>query len=447
MTLRRQAAAKVGWYYYAYIYIGMIHLNNKKIFFRSRLNLWGLLLSVVLAPCVGLLQAQNVIGGSTADPTAILDLQSSSRGLLMPRMTTAQRAAIVNPAVGLMIYNTSLACVEVNAGTAGSPDWTCLFVLAGQVATLDCSANVGITSLLAGIELTATTFSIPYTGGAGGFYSSQTVASTGVAGLTATIAAGAFNHGSGSVTCTITGTPAEAGVASFALSIGGKDCSLSLPVIACGAYVASGVWKEFMCHNLGANTQANPFVPSWELIGNYYQWGRNPGCFGRDGIDGSNPCSSPVYGAAGPWGSTTANDNAGAITGWNTTVAPTGAWQDGVKTANDPCPAGFRMPTKAQWDGVANSSLNTREFVGTWTESSTSYTSGIKFGSSLLLPAAGRRSNSNGTLGNRGSYGYYWSSTEDGTTTGSKAPFFEVDIAGEGSVPRSTGMPVRCVAF
>ncbi len=424
----------------------MIHLNNKKIFFRSRLNLWGLLLSVVLAPCVGLLQAQNVIGGSTADPTAILDLQSSSRGLLMPRMTTAQRAAIVNPAVGLMIYNTSLACVEVNTGTAGSPDWTCLFVLAGQVATLDCSANVGITSLLAGIELTATTFSIPYTGSGGGFYSSQTVASTGVAGLTATIAAGAFNHGSGSVTCTITGTPAEAGVASFALSIGGKDCSLSLPVIACGAYVASGVWKEFMCHNLGANTQANPFVPSWELIGNYYQWGRNPNCFGRDGIDDTNPCSSPVYGAAGPWGSTSANDNAGAITGWNTTVAPDGAWQDGVKTANDPCPAGFRVPTKAQWDGVANSSLNTRTFIGTWSFSSTNYSSGIRFGSSLLLPAAGFRSNSNGTLTNRGSSGAYWSSTENTSTYAWTLSFSSGNATTNLSLNRTNGFSVRCIA-
>ena len=326
----------------------MIHSLHKKIL-PLRISLWGLLLSVILACQAGQLQAQNAIGGSVADPSAILNLQGNDKGVLIPRMTTAQRTAIANPAVGLMIYNTSLGCVEVNAGTPGNPDWNCLFALAGEVATIDCGAATGIISLIKNNPVSDLSLSIPYTGASGGFYSSQTVASTGVTGLTATISAGRFSYDTGNISCSITGTPTEDGVATFALSIGRQDCSLSLPVIAgCGAYVASSVWKEFMCHNLGANTQANPFIPSWELIGNYYQWGRNPTCFGRDGIDAPNPCSSPVYGVAGPWGKTTANDNAGAITGWSTTDAANGAWLDGSKTVNDPCPTGWRVPTAAQ---------------------------------------------------------------------------------------------------
>ncbi|MCE2821587.1 MAG: hypothetical protein LW693_04075, partial [Saprospiraceae bacterium] len=43
----------------------------------------------------------------------------------------------------------------------------------------------------------------------------------------------------------------------------------------CGAYIAPGEWKEFMCYNLGAaNPKADPFIPSWEINGGYWQWGQ-----------------------------------------------------------------------------------------------------------------------------------------------------------------------------
>ncbi|EQC49096.1 concanavalin A-like lectin/glucanases family protein [Bacteriovorax sp. BSW11_IV] len=45
------------------------------------------------------------IGGTTADSSAIFDIQSNSKGLLPPRMTTAQRNAISSPAEGLMVYD------------------------------------------------------------------------------------------------------------------------------------------------------------------------------------------------------------------------------------------------------------------------------------------------------------------------------------------------------
>ena len=42
----------------------------------------------------------------TKDPAAILQLDTTTQGLLPPRMTTAQRDAIDSPPDGLMIYNT-----------------------------------------------------------------------------------------------------------------------------------------------------------------------------------------------------------------------------------------------------------------------------------------------------------------------------------------------------
>ena len=44
--------------------------------------------------------------GAKADTSAMLDIASTSKGLLAPRMTTAQKSAIVTPATGLLIYQT-----------------------------------------------------------------------------------------------------------------------------------------------------------------------------------------------------------------------------------------------------------------------------------------------------------------------------------------------------
>ncbi|MCB9336650.1 MAG: hypothetical protein H6577_00820 [Lewinellaceae bacterium] len=52
-------------------------------------------------------QTDNVgIGTTTPDPSAALDVQSIDKGVLIPRMTTAQREAIASPATGLKVYDT-----------------------------------------------------------------------------------------------------------------------------------------------------------------------------------------------------------------------------------------------------------------------------------------------------------------------------------------------------
>ncbi len=53
--------------------------------------------------------AQNVginEDGSDADASAILDVKSTTKGMLIPRMTEAQRTAIASPATGLLVYQT-----------------------------------------------------------------------------------------------------------------------------------------------------------------------------------------------------------------------------------------------------------------------------------------------------------------------------------------------------
>jgi len=58
-------------------------------------------------------QGVTIGANSPAHPTAALEVKSSTGGVLLPRLTTAQRNALANPAVGLLIYNTTHECVEV----------------------------------------------------------------------------------------------------------------------------------------------------------------------------------------------------------------------------------------------------------------------------------------------------------------------------------------------
>lgn len=48
-----------------------------------------------------------LIGGSTLTTSAILDLQSTTRAFIPPRMTTTQRDAITSPSAGMVVYNTT----------------------------------------------------------------------------------------------------------------------------------------------------------------------------------------------------------------------------------------------------------------------------------------------------------------------------------------------------
>lgn len=61
--------------------------------------------------------------GSNPDNSAMLDVKSTSKGMLIPSMTLAQRDAISNPANGLLIYCLTNNNFFSNAGTPASPNW------------------------------------------------------------------------------------------------------------------------------------------------------------------------------------------------------------------------------------------------------------------------------------------------------------------------------------
>ena len=380
------------------------------------------------------LNAQTVLGGETPDNSAILDLQSNSKGLLLPRLTTAQRAAIVNPQTGLLIYNTSLNCVEINVGTPVVPSWNCLETyVPGTISALYCDSAVVSGILMPNVQASGVSAKVPYTGGNGGPHNGQSVASTGVTGLTATLSAGNFANGADSLTYIISGTPSAADTASFALNIGGKSCTLELTVAAAGssctccAKINATDYKNFMCHNLGAaNTSADPLTPSWEINGGYWQWGR------------------AAQAAAGPTGAGAGETNEGPVSGWDSSYPADGSWLDASKSGNDPCPSGFRVPTKDQWAAVVAN--NTQTPLGSWGSSSTNYSSGRTLGAKLMLPGTGWRVGTNGSLINRGFSGLYWSSTH---TVDEEAWSLYLDSGGatwDYTDDRRRGFSIRCIA-
>lgn len=71
--------------------------------------------------------------GTNPDPSAILDVESTDKGFLPPRMTTAQRDGITSPANGLVVYNIDADCLQTNNGTPSAPVWECLGVVQSSI--------------------------------------------------------------------------------------------------------------------------------------------------------------------------------------------------------------------------------------------------------------------------------------------------------------------------
>src|SRR4051812_5061400 len=65
-------------------------------------------------------QNQNVgIGTTTPDASSILDLKANNKGFLAPRLTSAQRSSLTNPAEGLLVYDITAECFYVFKRTQG----------------------------------------------------------------------------------------------------------------------------------------------------------------------------------------------------------------------------------------------------------------------------------------------------------------------------------------
>ena len=459
---------------------------------------WCLLFAFAVAPLYG----QTTMGGTTPNASAELDVQSTSRGMLPPRLTTAQRNAIVNPATGLLIFNTTLNCVEMNIGTPTSPAWGCFnttntvtaasatpTVCRNAVITPITHTTTGATGIgtatglpsgltatwasntitISGTPTAAGTFnySIPLTGGLGSAQATGTITvafntvsaatsipvlpintaltpitltTTGATGIgTPTGLPAGVTASWASNTITISGTPTVSGTLNYTIPLTG----------GCGSVNATGTivvepadCGAFIAAGVWKTFKCHNLGASLSADPFTPSWRLN-GNYYQWGI-------KSIAGAAPTDGTTIAGANIEAITGWNTTAAANDAWSDASKTSNDPCPTGMRLPTSDEWGGVMNPGLNpSTTSVGTWTISVTNYTSGLLIGSvtrGLFLPAAGLRSAGNGSLSFRGLEGHYWSSTQGGNSTNAVILNFDRLDRNISTSSRTLGASVRCIS-
>jgi uncharacterized protein (TIGR02145 family) len=204
--------------------------------------------------------------------------------------------------------------------------------------------------------------------------------------------------------------------------------------------VVSSTGRIWMDRNLGA-TQVATSSEDFASFGDLYQWGRAADghqVVVRDAAtqgNGNTPPAGSSSTASGPVasGSEGANFIVSSLdwlstqddVRWNTgtVIAP-------VKTANDPCPAGYRIPTVTELD---NERLS-------WTDN----TGVAAFNSPLKLTLGGKRDSSNGTLNDVKSVGFYWSSD---ALSGSSSTHLVITsgAASNSGRGRADGLSVRCI--
>lgn len=192
------------------------------------------------------------IGTTTPDNSAKLDVTATNKGALLPRIpltSATDQTTIPSPAIGLLVYNTGTAGLTYKGYVFwNGAEWRTFNNSSsdtGTVGIMMCgSASLSPSSYKAGVPYTGA-MTIPYTGGNGGAYPAQTVGP--ISGLTATLSAGNFNNGSGTLVYTISGTPTVTSpvTTTFPLNVGGQSCN---------ATVGSGNQNQLDIGGISANT-------------------------------------------------------------------------------------------------------------------------------------------------------------------------------------------------
>ncbi|MEI7619962.1 MAG: prepilin-type N-terminal cleavage/methylation domain-containing protein [Candidatus Falkowbacteria bacterium] len=224
----------------------------------------------------------------------------------------------------------------------------------------------------------------------------------------------------------ITGTPVAAmNQTTYTItatnSSGSVSFDLALSVYGTVTGVSGGVWLD---RNLGATQVAISSTDS-AAYGDLYQWGR--------AADGHQIRTSNAIASLSPT-DTPGHDsfiiNINSPYDWRSTQNDN-LWQ-GVNGINNPCPAGFRIPTETE--------LNTE--ASNW--SPPMYVSSA-FASPLKLTVAGDRGMTFGSssVSEVGVLGVYWSSTVNGT--GSRGLYFFGGGRYMADTPRTTAFSVRCI--
>ena len=213
-----------------------------------------LLFTVLFAAFV--INAQNVAinnDGSSAVASAMLEVKSSSKGLLIPRMSSADRSAIVLPALGLLVFDTNTNTIWAYNGTS----WSNLTSAGGGSLTLPFNQTVnepstafkitntsgaiqGISSNISTAALSGTNNS---TGGIGVIGSSSAATGIGVSGQSS-VGTGIFGLSADGVGVKASSTNGLALQVNGNVKISGGNTNPSNGAVLTSDANGNAVWKE-----------------------------------------------------------------------------------------------------------------------------------------------------------------------------------------------------------
>ena len=195
----------------------------------SVISMKRIIFSFLAVVIISQANAQMKVGNNptTINGSAVLDVESTDKGLLIPRVnltsSTMDLDGVAGQATGLLVYNIGSTLPAAFYYWNGI-EWRGLTNYNGStptIAQIDCNtAQLTPNVLNAGTPYSGL-MTVNYSGGNGGTYPDGTaIASAGVTGLTATLLGGTLNVGSGKLTYQVSGTPVA--------SLAGTGCTASV---------------------------------------------------------------------------------------------------------------------------------------------------------------------------------------------------------------------------
>jgi len=346
--------------------------------------------------------------------------------------------------VGDMNYWNGTTWVPLNKGVQGQtltfcdgkPTWAIGGICPGTISALNCSSAINNGTLTATKVANNATSVVTYTAGNAGPYSGQVVTSTGVSGLTATLQAGNFTNGSGSLTYTISGTPSTSGTATFALNIGGKTCVLLITVNQLGSYGPN-------ITDVDGNTYKTVFIGTQQWMADNLKTAKYNDGTGIPNVPNDIQWSNLTTGAWSYYNNDAVNNaKYGKLYNWYAVSLST----NGNKNV---CPTGWHVPTDAEWTiltdylGGLNVAGGKMKEVGTtsWISPNVDATN-----TSLFTGLPGGYRDYVGYYKQIGNNGVWWSTTDFSESTA----WYRILNSSSGNANRDLpfkkdGLAVRCL--
>ncbi|RNA61559.1 hypothetical protein D1631_06255 [Chryseobacterium nematophagum] len=172
------------------------------------------------------------IGTNSPDDSAIFDIKSADKGVLIPRValiSATDQTTIPSPAVGLLVYNTGAATLAFKGFVFwNGTEWRSInneTTINPTISGLNCNGASAFPPVFISGTPYNGTLTVPYSNGNGGSY--QTNPSFTQNGLTFSLNQETLNIGNGVITYSVTGIPnfSSPNIATIPLSFLGYNCN------------------------------------------------------------------------------------------------------------------------------------------------------------------------------------------------------------------------------